>query len=104
MSTSRSSPAPRRQPPRPVPISDPADTLGGTILRLRLDKGFGFLVADPPPGVEPGNASSSTEYFFHVSVVTGGKDAFAQLRAGDTVEFRAVSSERGPRAIVVTKL
>jgi cold shock protein len=64
----------------------------GTIKRMMLDKGFGFL-----------RATDGQEYFFHRSVV-GGVTAFEHLREGDQVSFEAEPQGRagkGPRAAYV---
>jgi cold shock protein len=61
----------------------------GTIKRLILDKGFGF-VAD----------ESGSEYFFHQSACQG--TPFDQLREGQAVTFQTGQGPKGPRAERVT--
>ncbi len=57
----------------------------GTIVRLLIDKGFGFISDDV-----------GVEHFFHQS---GVQDAvFASLREGQHVEFTVEESTKGPRA------
>jgi CspA family cold shock protein len=58
----------------------------GTIKRLVVDKGFGFI----------GARDDGNEYFFHRSDVTGV--AFEDLRQGQPVTFEEVASPKGPRA------
>ncbi len=57
----------------------------GTIARLLIDKGFGFVRDD-----------RGIEYFFHRSGVPGG--TFEFLRQGQRVEFAVEESTKGPRA------
>ena len=57
----------------------------GTIARLLIDKGFGFI-----------RDESGTEHFFHSSAVRGA--VFELLREGQRVEFTAEDSAKGPRA------
>jgi cold shock CspA family protein len=59
--------------------------LTGTIKRVAVDKGFGFIGAD------------GTDYFFHRSSCDDGT-SFDQLQAGDRVRFEPVESRKGPRA------
>lgn len=56
----------------------------GTIVRLVVAKGFGFLRA------------GDVEYFFHRSAVEGS--SFDLLREGTPIRFEEESSPRGPRA------
>jgi len=57
----------------------------GTIARLLIDKGFGFI-----------RDEGGIEHFFHRSAV---RDAvFELLREGQRVEFSAEESSKGPRA------
>jgi CspA family cold shock protein len=58
----------------------------GTIKRLVLDKGFGFLLASD---------GSGTEYFFHSSACGF---PFDSARQGDAVTFTPSSGPKGPRA------
>jgi CspA family cold shock protein len=61
-------------------------TIQGTIVRLVLDKGFGFIAR--PDG---------SEYFFHRSSLRG-ETSFDDLREHQTVEFDAGQSAKGLRA------
>jgi len=59
----------------------------GTIKKLVIDRGFGFIAAD-----------DGKEYFFHRS----GTDAdFDRLRGGEHVGFQVEPSPKGPRAAKV---
>jgi CspA family cold shock protein len=60
----------------------------GTIARLLIDKGFGFIRDD-----------SGVEHFFHRSSVRGA--VFELLREGQQVEFTVEDSPKGPRAAEV---
>ena len=57
----------------------------GTIARLLIDKGFGFIRDD-----------AGKEYFFHQSAVYG--EGLEDLREGDSVEFDVGQGPKGPRA------
>jgi len=57
----------------------------GTIARLLIDKGFGFI-----------RDESGVEHFFHRSAVRGA--VFELLREGQRVEFSSEDSPKGPRA------
>jgi CspA family cold shock protein len=57
----------------------------GTIARLLIDKGFGFI-----------RDESGLEHFFHRSSVRGA--VFELLREGQRVEFMIEESQKGPRA------
>jgi CspA family cold shock protein len=58
----------------------------GTIRRLVVAKGFGFI-----------EGTDHTEYFFHRSAVR--ENGFDDLREGQTVEFEVQEgSAKGPRA------
>jgi CspA family cold shock protein len=57
----------------------------GTIARLLIDKGFGFI-----------RDESGIEHFFHRSAVRGA--VFELLREGQRVEFTNEESAKGPRA------
>jgi cold shock CspA family protein len=57
----------------------------GSIARLLLDKGFGFI-----------RDKRGTEHFFHRGSVSGG--ALELLREGQRVEFTPKESQKGPRA------
>lgn len=62
----------------------------GTIRRLRVDKGFGFIKSE-----------TGQEYFFHQSAIYG--EGIADLREGDGVEFDVDHSPKGPRAANVKR-
>ena len=57
----------------------------GTIARLLIDKGFGFI-----------RDEGGIEHFFHRSSVRGA--VFELLREGQRVEFTPEDSQKGPRA------
>jgi CspA family cold shock protein len=57
----------------------------GTIARLLIDKGFGFI-----------RDEGGVEHFFHRSAVRGA--VFELLREGQRVEFVPEESAKGPRA------
>ena len=56
----------------------------GTIARLLIDKGFGFI-----------RDTSGQEYFFHRSAVEGDFDSLSE---GQRVSFEEEQSPKGPRA------
>jgi cold shock CspA family protein len=64
--------------------------LPGTIVRLVVDKGFGFL--RDPTGVE---------YFFHRTACAVPLET---LDVGDVVTFTASASPKGPRAEQVERV
>jgi CspA family cold shock protein len=57
----------------------------GTIARLLIDKGFGFI-----------RDENGVEHFFHRSAVR--QAVFELLREGQRVEFVQEESQKGPRA------
>ena len=63
----------------------------GTIARLLIDKGFGFI-----------RDESGVEHFFHRSAVR--QTVFELLREGQRVEFVVEESPKGPRAAEVKLL
>ncbi len=63
----------------------------GTIARLLIDKGFGFI-----------RDESGVEHFFHRSSVRGA--VFELLRDGQRVAFQVEESPKGPRAAEVRLL
>ena len=63
--------------------------LTGTIVRLFLDKGFGFIQGP----------DRETEYFFHSSTT---KD-FLDLQEGTIVHFVPTAAPKGPRAESVVR-
>jgi len=88
----------RAAPPAPsaFPACAPGIALGvvftedtgmptGTIARLLIDKGFGFI-----------RDETGIEHFFHRSSVRGA--VFELLREGQRVEFQIEESAKGPRA------
>lgn len=64
----------------------------GTIIRIRGDKGYGFLASD----------LDGREYFFHASALPHNE--FAELQQGDKVEFEPDEGPKGPRAEHVARL
>ncbi len=64
----------------------------GTIKRLVAEKNFGFI------GPEDG----SKDVFFHATGLQGVE--FSALNMGDTVEFTVEDSEKGQRAVNVTRV
>lgn len=67
--------------------------MNGSVVRLFLDKGYGFLQ----------DAVSHTDYFFHRSGVVGG--GFEALRVGDLVTYDLdPAATKGPRARTVQKV
>jgi CspA family cold shock protein len=60
-------------------------SISGTVKRLVVDKGFGFVQG--PDG---------NEYFFHQSACVG--DSFQSLREGQSVTFDKGQGPKGPRA------
>ena len=72
----------------------------GTVNSLRLDRGFGFIVAAGPISVRRGPRQRRSEIFFH------SKDCRAELPFDETlqerfVEFEVIQTPRGPQAINV---
>ncbi len=63
----------------------------GTIKTL-TDKGFGFIAID----------GESKDLFFHGNDLSGV--SFDELRTGDKVSFEKSESEKGPRAVNVTRV
>jgi cold shock protein len=59
--------------------------MNGTIKRLVVAKGFGFVAA-----------ADGSEYFFHQSACADGQ--FEQLHEGQAVTFSAGQGPKGPRA------
>ena len=57
----------------------------GTIARLLIDKGIGFI-----------RDEGGIEHFFHRSAVRGA--VFELLREGQRVDFTIEESQKGPRA------
>ena len=63
-----------------------APLLKGSILRLIMDKGFGFIKGD-----------DGQEYFFHRSAMKGGVE-FESLQMNDKVSFFPSKGPKGSRA------
>ena len=63
----------------------------GTIKSIIADKHFGFI--KPEDG--------SKDVFFHESGLQGVE--FTDLKSGDAVSFEVEQSEKGPRAVNVTR-
>ena len=61
----------------------------GSIARLLIDKGFGFI-----------RDEGGIEHFFHRSSIRGA--VFELLREGQRVEFTPEESAKGPRASEVS--
>jgi cold shock protein len=68
-----------------VRLSEDTGMPTGTIARLLIDKGFGFI-----------RDEGGIEHFFHRSSVRGA--VFELLREGQRVEFTTEESGKGPRA------
>jgi CspA family cold shock protein len=64
---------------------DAEATMTGTIARLQMEKGFGFI-----------KDNAGQDYFFHRSAVVG--EGMENLREGDSVEFTVGQGPKGPRA------
>jgi CspA family cold shock protein len=60
----------------------------GRILRLKRDRGFGFIATQV-----------GEELFFHASALKG--TAFEDLGVGDKVSYLRVESDKGARALAV---
>jgi CspA family cold shock protein len=65
----------------------------GKVKWFNNKKGFGFI-ADPEGG--------DFDVFVHYSEIR--TDGFKTLEEGDTVEFEIAPSERGPKALNVTRV
>lgn len=61
-------------------------------IKTLTEKGFGFIT---PEG-------GDKDVFFHMSSLSDGMD-FNDLKVGDTVSFDVEDSEKGPRAVNVTR-
>ena len=68
-----------------APFTEDTGMPTGTIARLLIDKGFGFI-----------RDESGIEHFFHRSAVRSA--VFELLREGQRVEFTTEDSGKGPRA------
>ena len=58
----------------------------GTVKKVIVDRGFGFIAAD-----------DEKEYFFHRGALDASID-FDRLVGGERVEFETEASPKGPRA------
>ncbi len=63
----------------------------GTIKNIISDKHFGFITPE----------DGSKDVFFHETGLEGIQ--FSDLKSGDTVSFEQEQSDKGPRAINVTR-
>jgi len=63
----------------------------GTIKSVIAEKNFGFITPE----------DGSKDVFFHATGLQGIE--FGQLQSGDAVTFEVEQSEKGPRAINVSK-
>ncbi|MEK7159489.1 MAG: cold shock domain-containing protein [Patescibacteria group bacterium] len=63
----------------------------GTIKTLIAEKHFGFITPE----------DGSKDVFFHESGLQGVQ--FSELKAGDAVSFEMEQSDKGPRAVGVTR-
>jgi CspA family cold shock protein len=75
--------------PRFAEIINP-HTMQGTIKRL-TDRGFGFIAPE----------DGSADLFFHSTELVGV--AFDELREGDKVTFEVAQSDKGPKAVGVSR-
>lgn len=64
----------------------------GTIARLVMDKGFGFIKV----------VGQEKDLFFHSNELVGV--TFEELHEGDKVTFEVADSPKGPNAVKVTKV
>lgn len=65
--------------------------MNGTIKRL-TDRGFGFIAQE----------GEEKELFFHSSALVGA--TYEDLREGDAVSFDTEDSDKGPRAVNVSRV
>lgn len=65
--------------------------MNGTIKSLIAEKNFGFITPE----------DGSKDVFFHATSLQGVE--FGQLNSGDAVTFEVEQSEKGPRAVNVSK-
>ncbi len=63
----------------------------GTIKTLIAEKNFGFITPE----------ESGKDIFFHATSLNGVE--YSQLAVGDKISFDVEESEKGPRAINVTR-
>ena len=63
----------------------------GTVKTLVVEKNFGFITPE----------DGSKDVFFHATGLNGVE--FGQLKSGDVVNFDVEQSEKGPRAINVSR-
>jgi cold shock CspA family protein len=66
----------------------------GTVVRLLLAKGYGFVRGD-----------DGVEYFFHAKECEPRQtDPFYSFYEGAMVEYQPIQTEKGPRAVGVTRV
>ncbi|MFA6105238.1 MAG: cold shock domain-containing protein [Patescibacteria group bacterium] len=63
----------------------------GTIKSLKPEKSFGFIKPE----------TGDKDLFFHVTGLVGCQ--FSDLNIGDSVSFEVEQSDKGPKAVGVTK-
>jgi CspA family cold shock protein len=63
----------------------------GTVKWFTDSKGFGFITGE-----------DGQDYFVHFSSIQG--DGFKSLKEGDEVQFEVEKSNKGPKAINVSKI
>lgn len=63
----------------------------GTVKSIIFEKHFGFITPE----------DGSKDVFFHESGLQGIQ--FSELKSGDAVSFEQEQSEKGPRAINITR-
>ena len=63
----------------------------GTIKRLVAERQFGFITPEEGP----------KDVFFHATGLTGMQ--FSELQIGDVVTFEVQDSDKGPKAVNVTR-
>lgn len=66
--------------------------MNGTIKRLVVEKNFGFIAT----------GDGAKDVFFHASALKGLQ--FPELNIGDAVTFEVEDSDKGPRAVNVSKV
>lgn len=91
--------APAASSPRAIPTSstETRRTATGVVVHLLMDRGFGFIKDDATEGKWAG-----IEYFLHRTMV--GTELFNTLASGQRVQFDAVFSSKGWRAIRIVRM
>lgn len=64
----------------------------GTIARLNTEKGYGFISIE----------GQEKDVFFHTSELVGV--TFNELHEGDKVTFELAESDKGPKAVKVSRV